>query len=290
MLTTICELTSSSQPTVKKVLSNIGIDYDLERKDQYQKKLDQVLILYRQGKSQLFIEQELGLTRKTIRELIKTTDLDYRDKSDQAHIRYETKIDHNAFDELTPEVLYWIGMLYSDGHITEKENSIELTLHNNDIEHLEKFKEFLKSDRDIKPGNGDCSRVRVNSKRIKDRLIELGFIHNKSTSIIPHEKLKYSKDFWRGVVDGDGGVYNYSKNKGTDSVFLCGTLATMFDFITFCSKELGIKDKYPIECPGKNLFSIQYYGKSAAKVATLLYKDSTIFLERKYNEYINITS
>ena len=291
MLTEICKLTSSSQPTVKKVLLSCGIDYDLEKKKAREKQLQEVIELYNQGKSQLYIETTLKLTRKTIRELLKEAGVEYRDKSQQQHINNNTEINHHAFDELTPEVLYWIGMLFTDGHIEQKkEASIDLTLHNNDIDHLYKFKEFLGSSRDIKQSNGDCSRLRVNSKPLRDRLVELGFTHNKSTSIVPHELLKDSRDFWRGCIDGDGGVYMNKLKKETKTyftphVFLCGTLETIFEFAIFCNKYAGVKDKYPSKAPGNNFYRISYYGKDARKIATYLYKDSTIYLQRKYDTY-----
>lgn len=291
MLTEICKLTSSSQPTVKKVLLSCGIDYDAERKKAREKQLQQVIELYNQGNSQNYIETALKLTRKTIRELLKEAGVEYRDKSQQQHINKNTEINHHAFDVLTPEVLYWIGMIFTDGHIEQKkEASIDLTLHNNDIDHLYKFKEFLGSSRDIKKDRGDCSRLRVNSKPLRDRLVELGFTHNKSTTIAPHELLKHSRDFWRGCIDGDGGVYMNKVKKETKTyftphVFLCGTLETIFEFAIFCNVYISVKDKFPSKAPGNNFYRISYYGQDARKIATYLYKDSTVYLQRKYDTY-----
>lgn len=283
-LTEICEITTSSQPTVKKVLSHYGIDYNSEKKRLYQEKLSKVIELYDQGKSQNYIEVELGLTRKTIRNLLKTKDLKYRSKSEQKFLDYGTELDETCFDILTPEALYWIGILHADGHIEKEEYTICLTLDNKDLEHLESFKKFLKSNRKITPDHGNCSRVRVNSKKIWERLKELGFTHDKSYTAKPHELLKTSRDFWRGEVDGDGGVYNYNCGQMT----LCGTLETIFDFIIFCSKEAQIKDKYPSKSTGESLYQVHYYGEDARKVLHLLYQDATVYLDRKYENYLEI--
>ena len=165
MLTEITKLTSSSQPTIKKVLLQFGIDYDQEQKKSREEILKKVVELYQEGKSQSYIEKTLKLTRKTIRELLKSIGVKYRDKSEQLNLRYATEVNHHAFDELTPEVLYWIGMLYTDGHIEQKrEASIELFLHEQDEAHLEKFKQFLKSNRKITNGH-ECKRFRINSKQ-----------------------------------------------------------------------------------------------------------------------------
>jgi hypothetical protein len=287
MLTEITQLTSSSQPTVKKVLSQFGIDYDEDRKKSREETLKKVVELYQEGKSQIYIEQTLKLTRKTIRELLKSVGVDYRDLSDQHHIRHATEINHQAFDELTPEALYWIGMMYTDGHISQtREASLELTLHDNDEPHLEKFRQFLGCNRKVINGH-DSKRLRVNSRRLRDRLVELGFTSNKSTSIAPHELLKQSRDFWRGCIDGDGGLYKHpSGSKTISHIFLCGTLETIFDFILYCSQAAGVKEKYPTKAPGKNFYRVSYYGQDARKIATLLYKDATVYLDRKYQTYL----
>ena len=288
-LTEICKLTSSSQPTIKKVLLSCGIDYDAERLKAREKQLQQVIDLYNQGKSQNYIEKHLNLTRKTIRELLKSAGVDYRDKSQQQHVNRNTIINHNAFDQLTPEALYWIGMIFTDGHIEQKsEASIDLTLHNDDIDHLQKFKEFLGTTREIKKDKGDCSRLRVNSKQLRDRLVDLGFTHNKSTSIAPHELLKHSRDFWRGCIDGDGGIYRHKSKTGTSpQIFLCGTLETIFEFGIFCTSYIGIKEKFPSKAPGNNHYSISYYGQDALKIADHLYKDASVYLKRKYDTYMS---
>lgn len=293
MLTEITQLTSSSQPTVKKVLLNNGIDYNSERKFFRESTLKKVIELYKEGKSQLYIEQTLNLTRKTIRELLKSANVEYRSKAEQHHLNNTTEINHQAFDELTPEALYWIGMLYTDGHIEQKkEASIELTLHEQDETHLEKFKQFLKSNRKISNGGKHCKRLRVNSQKLRDRLVELGFTHNKSKTIVPHNLLKNSKDFWRGCIDGDGGLYRHksSNNKTIPHVFFCGNAETVLEFAIFCTKYIKIADKIPTRAPGINHYRISYYGEDAKNIANYLYKDSSVYLERKYLTHLEFNN
>lgn len=285
-ITEICKLTASSQPTVKNVLSHHGIDYNLEESRKYTFKLNQVLEMYQRGESQLTIEKTLGLTRKTIRTYLKARGVDYRDKSDQQHIRCGTRLDHNSFDQLNAQSLYWIGLLHADGHICkDREYSVCLDLHPDDKDHLEKYRKFLGSSREVVSGHNTV-RMRINSKRIHERLIQLGFSHDKSYTAKPHDLLKDSRDFWRGCIDGDGGVYNYSYTK---QITLCGTLETIFDFILFCSKHAGIKEKYPSKASGKVLYQVHYYGEDAQKIGDLLYKDATVYLDKKYQTYLEWT-
>jgi len=241
-------------------------------------KKEKVLELYSQGVSQIEIEERLQMTRKTIRELIKNSDLHYKTKSEQWLIRYGNKLDETVFDELTPEALYWIGFLYADGHIIGSRGySIELALKKEDKGHIEKFKKFLKCSNPIRE-NKNNFRIRIGSQKLWQKLKDLGFDNNKSFTAKPHELLKNSRDFWRGIIDGDGGVHvKYN------SITLCGTLETIKEFIEFCKSN-----KQPSKASGKELYQVHFYGKDAIKIADLLYKDSEIYLDRKYEKYLEI--
>jgi hypothetical protein len=250
---------------------------------------EKVKELYLQGLAQSKIEQALKMTRKTIRTILKEAGID-RDKSTQWRVSRGSSLKEDVFDNLNPESLYWIGFLYADGHIRkDKEYSIEIEIELKDKTHLEKYKTFLGCNKEIKHYEDNSCSLKVYSKVIHSRLKELGFNNRKSWNAIPHPLLKESRDFWRGVVDGDGGVYDYKNFQMT----LCGTLETIFDFIIFCSKETGIKDKYPslAKKEGRTntvLHQVHYYSEDCKKVLDLLYKDSTVYLERKYQSYLEI--
>jgi hypothetical protein len=292
-LNAIADKVSSSTITIKKILlKDHDIDLVKEREKKKEESLQKAVELYKQGRSQSFIEKECNLTRKSIRSLIKSLGIVYRDKSDQAHLTHKTEINHKAFDIITEHSAYFIGLLYADGHIVKaKENTIEITLKKDDEKILYKFKEFLQSNRIIKyPKNRDEVKFRFNSHKIFTKLAELGFTSNKSHEAIPPEELKYNRHFWRGVIDGDGGVYDYKTTDAktnSNSVFLCGTLETVFGFIVFVSKELNIEPKYPSKASDNGLYQVFYY-KEAKKVASLLYEDSNIYLDRKYKKYKNL--
>lgn len=292
ILTKICEITTSSQPTVKKVLRSLGIDYDLWAKEDYEKRLSQIPGLYEQGIAKIAIANQLRLTPRTVYDVLKQFGVKSKTKSEQTRIRWGNSLNENCFDELTDNTLYWIGFLYTDGHVRDidKETSIELLIHLQDINHLEKYKIFLGCDKKVEITNRSTNekscRLRIYSKHIQERLISLGFDNVKSYSAVPHPSVKNSRDFWRGVVDGDGGVYN---REDTPSLFLCGTLETIFEFIIFNTKHAKIKDKYPTKCKvAKALYQVHYYGQDAIKIATVLYEGSETYLDRKYQKFLDI--
>lgn len=218
----------------------------------------------------------------------------------------------DAFDILTLEALYWIGFMYADGFIESKVPVIGLGLANADRAHVEKFNQFLggklniatinivsKSLKGIINTNSVCARLKVADTQLYNRLLSLGFTGNKTHVIKPHELLKYSRDFWRGVVDGDGWLstvncdytssiktthYEYSK------IGLCGNEATITEFLKFIELS-GIDCRSCVKKAKREtgLYSMDSTGKSAISIMHLLYKDSTIYLERKYQKYLELT-
>lgn len=245
-----------------------------------------VLALYLEGKSQLQIEKTLKMTRKTIRTILKENDIHYKTKSEQWRIRYGNTLKEDVFETITPESAYWLGMLYTDGHIGSGNRgyNIEFGLHIQDQEHLKKYLKFLNSsNKIIEDSRGGYSRVRIGSEKLHRSLQNLGLNNRKSWDAIPHDSVKNSKDFWRGCVDGDGGIYKPYYKGGSKQLSLCGTKETIEGFIVFCKENVTIyNNKLPTRHGGQCLYEVSYYGKEAEAIATLLYKDSTTHLDRKY--------
>src|SRR3990167_5821197 len=54
---------------------------------------------------------------------------------------------HTAFDEINPDMLYWLGYLAGDGCVTHNANGILsiISITSIDIEHIDKFLHFLSS-------------------------------------------------------------------------------------------------------------------------------------------------
>lgn len=282
--------TGSSKKTVNKVLSNFGIDFQKEETENYNNRISQIIPLYESGVSQVNLEKRLRLTRKTIREILRNSDVDYRRANIAVAIARGNHINHHAFDNLRDEqVLYWIGFIYSDGHVNVegKDNSIEVSLHYQDKELLEKFKMFLNTSAPItKIKNSNCYKLRFFSERIVDILKDLGFTNNKSKILIPHEKLKHSRHFWRGCIDGDGSLY-FSKPGGYNApcISLVGTFDTCKGFLDFTKEGEITSERNVNKTKGENLFRIDFSWKKALQVVELIYKDSKIYMERKYQKY-----
>ncbi len=269
--------------------------------------------LYLSGMSALKVAESMGTDNGTCRRELREMGLLTRSKSEIARLRTGIKyVRTEAFDKLTPEAMYWIGFLYADGSIGKTQCEISLSLAETDIDHLGKYNQFLGgylSIKDVTPKNknrglkgrktwgGRMFRVKVSDKHMYDKLKELGFTTNKTHTITPHILLKFSRDFWRGVVDGDGWITeckrNYDSVNGVinyiyPKIGLCGNEVTIHEFLKFIELS-GIECKSAVKkAPKENsLYSMDSSGKPAMDIMNLLYKESIIYLDRKYQKYLD---
>jgi hypothetical protein len=246
---------------------------------------EKVKSLYLQGLSQSQIEKDLKMTRKTIRSILKEAGID-RTKSEQWRKRWGSSLNECVFDELTPEAIYWIGFLYADGHVRKDgaEHSIEVEIELKDREHLVKFAKFLECNKEPKQYSNNSCTLKIYSKKINQKLKELGLHHNKSYTAKPHELLKNSRDFWRGVVDGDGSISN---QLGSAFIHLCGTKDTIQEYINFLNlQKVNTKAKPNKPQQDKSLHQVGLACDKAIIAMDILYKDATIYLDRKYQKYL----
>lgn len=97
--------------------------------------------------------------------------------------------------------------------------------------------------------------------------------------------------FIRGYFDGDGSLSEHNTNKGLTFRFrLCGTssfLNSVLKYIDFEKSKLCKRhkdrdnDNYDIDIGGN---------RNVLKIMNFIYDGATIFLERKYNVYLNLLS
>ena len=113
-----------------------------------------------------------------------------------------------------------------------------------------------------------------------------GFPLFDKTTIIAPPKNSYSEsDFWRGVIDGDGSI---GRKTATNEPFI--SLVTKSEplknaFENYIKKITNFK-------PNNNrnkrdgVFNITIHGEKAVKLMNTLYQDSNIYIDRKYQKYL----
>jgi hypothetical protein len=103
------------------------------------------------------------------------------------------------------------------------------------------------------------------------------------TSIFKSRKLIL--DFIRGYCDGDGSLYiRHKNNKFKEYVNFVGTESFLQDVCKHLGIDGHIRNK---SCKNWNngAYSLSYCSLKARRVARLLYGESTVHLDRKYNLY-----
>lgn len=238
----------------------------------------EILDQYAQGKSARQLGFHYNVADVTISAFLKRRNIKIRNRSEQ---KRKWTLNEKAFDELSPEAFYWIGFLLADGNVHKtKMRSWQLCLGlaAKDSEHIEKFKKFLGCNKPLyfNEKNGGAFLI-VYSNYLCERLAQFGMVPNKSKIVKIPEICKNNRDFWRGMVDGDGWVSvanNYD-------VGLCGTYDTVKHFIDFIGRQVKIRQR-------TGCFEVRYGCGPAKRVAKILYQNSTIFLDRKYKNTLNL--
>jgi hypothetical protein len=121
----------------------------------------------------------------------------------------------------THEAWYWIGFLLADGHI--KENKIELSLHEKDKEHMQKFANFIEYIYELKyVPNRKQYTMNTSNKEIAEAIrIKFDFSHRKTYEPPNFEKININDDLFlclfSGFVDGDGTILNI-KNRNCKKI------------------------------------------------------------------------
>lgn len=217
-------------------------------------------------------------------------------------------IDESVFEIIdSEEKAYWLGFLYADGYVATNSNQIGLGLMISDIKHLEKYKNFMKWHGEIRVykehqfGNKDnhnkkgeemynCKVIITNEKIHRD-LVNLGCVPNKSLILqFPSEDQvpkEFQTSFVRGYFDGDGtlGLYQHSKKNPRleESLMIVGTKP----FLEKVQEILGPGYLMQKRNCNENTYRLGYSTIKAFKAAEIMYKDASIYLDRKYNIYIN---
>ncbi|PIQ92394.1 MAG: hypothetical protein COV70_00670 [Parcubacteria group bacterium CG11_big_fil_rev_8_21_14_0_20_39_22] len=181
----------------------------------------------------------------------------------------------------SPDLAYAIGLIASDGCLSNKGNIIDLT--SKDREQLENYLMCLRIDKKIgtKKGSGDrCYfRVQFRSVLFYEFLVEIGLFPNKS-KILKEVKIpvKYFFDFLRGFFDGDGCVYSYWDRRWKSSfMFYLSFTSASPDFVNWLKEKLK-------DLVGVNGHLDLSHSKDGAGFQQLKYakKESMIILKKMY--------
>lgn len=199
-------------------------------------------------------------------------------------IRRRCTVRHDALDEVTPESAYWCGFLFADGNVHRRsmrqQPVLSVGVAERDLQQIVKLRSFLGSTHKICIGNRrhPSYQFHVASTRLSQRLCSLGRYEGPIS-----QELVISRDFWRGLVDGDGSLGCYRKRPSGEpsaQFRLCGERRTLLAFTEFLREEGSTGANLTVR-PHKSIYSVGTTGWSAARIVQLLYGDAPVALDRK---------
>lgn len=198
-------------------------------------------------------------------------------------------VDHTCFDHWNEKTAYILGFILADGYIIHNptySNSLQIELHEKDINILEKIKKYMDYRGKIfrKDTRNPHVAFQCNNVHIIEQLISKGIpAKNKSYVATFPDNVpgQYVKDVCRGLIDGDG----WSTFDGKQyKLGLCGSYQVVS----------AVKNLFPYDCSSNSIrqssehcWNFIITGYKAWNIADWLYGTATIFLDRKYNAYIN---
>lgn len=209
--------------------------------------------------------KKFGLSRKT---------------KDRAYVNYR------FFDKWTEQSAYVYEYIMADGHIhLGKCNYLQIDASTKDVDILKKIQLVMDFRGSLySMDNGEATRLQIDNVNLIKQLADKGIpLYRKSYEAKLPESFpkEYVRDCIRGLIDGDG--WSRIDSNGYYNIGLCGTE----ELVT------QVKDLIPINCStnkvrknGPNNWRFNIKCKKAREIASWLYDDAKIYMDRKYNAYV----
>jgi intein/homing endonuclease len=267
---------------------------------------EQILKLHYEGKNNSEISKELNIFISTVGRHLKHS-INYLAVDNMSKIKKNFSLDENYFHDInTEEKAYWLGFLYADGYIycARKKNTgrfsrmLKLTLHNDDFEHLVKFQKALSSDVSIKfetrlnRPNVIYPSLKIYNKQLVLDLIDKGCVQAKThiltfPTFLDQELIRH---FVRGYFDGDGCITRTNKdNNKSAQLNITGRKDFLLEIQKLLNNDQGLnftKLQKRHKDRDDDILTLYYGGINVMqKIKEFLYKDSTIYLDRKYKKF-----
>lgn len=253
---------------------------------------------YKSGLSLDKVGKKYGYSRYIVTNALKSVDQNSIRKDNHKYIA-----DYRKFEKIdSNEKAYWLGFIAADGcvYTREKNATVLINISQKDLQHLQKFKNFMNSNVNIKcyttsagfSNDTDMCQIRFNSKQMAQDLIDKGVTQRKSLTLKPPKiEQKYFLPFILGYFDGDGSIFklNNSNNYGIDIVGTKQLLEWINNILNISNKlekrNEDQKNNYYIRCGGTNrpyLIMKQLYQSCPQINLTrkyLIYKDLQNYLK-----------
>lgn len=210
----------------------------------------------------------------------------YLKKFGIAHKHFEHySINENALDLDNEISLYLAGFIAADGSVSKNSSNITIELSHKDESHLYKIRDLFESSHPISSvlqggGKYESRRLSITNEHLYNKLKRYNIVPNKTATytfpswLITNDLVHH---FMRGYVDGDGSI-KIKKNMGKFEVMGTEKFVSDFEKILRTGASLAPHKLYKYG----NIWRLEIGGNhQVERIIKFLYKDATIFLERK---------
>lgn len=241
--------------------------------------------------------RKLGVDPGTIKRYMEKYNLSYRERLYYSH-------NEDFFSTITEESMYLAGFLAADGYINSKRNKLQIGLGYKDKKFLKKIKNLLEAEnpihtyliknskRNSKWSDTKKVEIQITAHQLIKDLKKFNIANKKTHNYtIPKwiESHPLKHHFIRGYFDGDGSFYFHKKEDHHIKQFhfsLRGTKECLDSIRKIFEDELDLPKQSLNKKPRKNsgICSLEYGGNGILRqIISYLYKDATVYMERKYN-------
>lgn len=270
--------------SVTRILRKRGIERNQAAPKISKEQEKYIIEKYQNGISSEKIGKELNINGSSVCRVLKRNGIQIRPSTEN---KRKYAINNDIFDDMnTEEMAYFYGFMLADGHVGNKEKSFKITLQIGDKDILQRFS-YMFYNKDLTKIYDGYVTLYICSQDLTKKLINLGCPPNKTFVTEFPEWLEYKnyRHFLRGLIDGDGGIYFDSQRINlTGTNILLNKIAEILEeeleiYINVCPSHGGKKKSFYFEMTGQH---------KVHRFLKWLYKDATIYMERKHKESIKI--
>ena len=285
----IAALYNCSVSTISGLLRKIGVKTRIGGSVNTENVVEQWCQMYQNGMSLNDIAKLFNVRYTTVSKHLKNNGITID--------RYTYHFDEHYFDNIdTQEKAYILGLLWADGCNFTNKNSVILGLQEQDYELLEQINLLTKNERPLRKQNlskknkkwKNFYKLVWQSQHLSNLLESYGMKNNKTLMLeFPNwmDNNLYSH-FIRGYFDGDGCISLRNKDRSA-VINMVGTRMFLDKVSSILKDNTGVDVYVQRDERASDPICVLRCGQrnDVIKILEWLYRDSKIYLQRKYNKY-----
>lgn len=263
----------------------------------------EIINLYQSGRGIYFLQKQYGISQEKIKIILRKNNIHIRNRHEAiiAGNRNRNLLNnHNYFQTENKNMAWLLGFIASDGCIEKDRNVIKISLSNIDREILEKIKQEISLESEVKDYVDNAgfskSKLQWSSEQHKKDLASYGIIPQKTFNLKCPNKLnnQFIIDYIRGYWDGDGSITIIRNNYNSlEWQITSATKEILEFFVEYLYKEYDIPKVNIHEFIRDNhiLYILQYSTQSSLKLYHIMYdniSEKDLFISRKKEKYDKI--